>query len=62
MRKFTTAFLILALALGISACGNVPKSETPISENNVSESRTEQTETSGIAPDVHFLAGVEFAY
>ncbi|MBD5393231.1 MAG: aldo/keto reductase [Lachnospiraceae bacterium] len=46
MRKFTTAFLILALALGISACGNTPKSETPISENNVSESRTEQTETS----------------
>ena len=46
MRKFTTAFLILALALGISACGNVQESETPISENNVSESRTEQTETS----------------
>ena len=46
MRKFTTVFLTLALALGISACGNVQKSETPISENNVSESRTEQTETS----------------
>ena len=46
MRKFTTVFLTLALALGISACGNVQESETPISENNVSESRTEQTETS----------------
>ena len=46
MRKFTTAFLILALALGISACSNDQKSETPISENNVSESRTEQTEAS----------------
>ena len=46
MRKFTTVFLTLALALGISACGNVQKSEIPISENNVSESRTEQTETS----------------
>ena len=46
MRKFTTVFLTLTLALGISACGNVQKSETPISENNVSESRTEQTETS----------------
>ena len=46
MRKFTTVFLTLALALGISACGNVQESETPISENNVSESRTEQTDTS----------------
>ena len=46
MRKFTTVFLTLALVLGISACSNAQKSETPISENNVSESRTEQTETS----------------
>lgn len=46
MRKFAAFFLILVLGLGISACGNANQSAPPVTEIDMTESRTEQTEAS----------------
>lgn len=46
MRKFTALFLLLVSALGLSACGNVEQSNTPITEADTPEGETEQAETS----------------
>lgn len=46
MRKFAALFLILASALGLSSCGNVEQSNSPVTEPKTPESKTERLETS----------------